>query len=672
DELDAIKDYLTELNRSAQSLQNANYHRSVLKDTSWKDQNKRNPFLRCIQMKRDVEKQFRCIDLVSHSNDADSASTSDDPSEGERQSRGGTPTGRAPQVEQRRGKKTTSQQESGRGKKDIRFSLENRSNAKERNQRGEANACATSLNGKADTQTRLIPYGTARKGEEGEYGKMGIFSLRKGHSEQEKPPVRTDQRKERKAEQTKQAKQAEQLGNFSNERERELFQYLIVKANDEIENISQSLRKKYEEELMSKVDQIKASYEDRIKRLSKGRRYLRDEKEQMVKEDKFNKEVITKLEKKNILLLQEMEELKKKYQLVCDATLQKDVLKWNTDQVGVEVGMGTMRDEHSREDHLIRDYEKKINKLKEQLNRTHGECLSFKTMWEGHGRQLHQRQEEVSDLQREVHKCLTSKKEMEEKWAHLKGENFKMEAENDRLRAELKKAKLNIQKLEENHADVCQNKDHLLACYKTEEKKLKEDVQNYKMKCALLENKNQEQLFEKKCKMLENALKDTENEKSICERICEKNENIQRDMLIEIKSLKNELYECKHKAYKISKTGVNLPQGGYSTDTRMGWRQKGWPLPMMNQLAVEGNHHFPGEQDTTQKIKSIEKQLTLLKLERSTKEAELKRCPMYGGRTEEVRRRECLTKRLQCIDDKIRMLDGTLEIIQLSTGDHVT
>ncbi|EUD67385.1 hypothetical protein C922_02091 [Plasmodium inui San Antonio 1] len=614
DELDAIKDYLSELNRSAQSLQNANYHRSVLKATSRKEQNENNPFLRCIQMRRDMEEQFRCIDLSSNSKDGGSASTSDDPSQGERRSRGGIPTGRAPQVGQRRKKQTTSQQKRGEKKKDIRFSLENRSSPEGRNQCGEANGCAASPYGRGDTQTRLIPCGEARKREEGEHGKMGGCA------------VRTDQRKETKADRTK---QTEHTANFSNDRERELFQYLIVKANDEIENISLILEKKYGEELMSRVDKIKASYENKIKNLSKAKRCLCDEKEQMVKEDKYNKEVMKKLEKKNSVLLHQMEQLKKKLPLVYDATLQKEVPKWNTEQVG----MGTLRDGFYREDHLIRDYEKKINKLNEQLNRTHGECLTFKSKW--------------NDLQREVHRCLTSKKEVEEKWAHLKGENFKMEAENHRLRAELKKAKLSVQQMEEDHADACQNKDHLLAWYKTEEKKLKED------KCAVLENINHEQLFEKKCKMLENALKDAENEKSICERICEKNEKIQRDMRIEIKTLKNELYECRNKAYKISKSGVNIPQGGIFYGHSNGVEAK-------------------GEQETTERIKSIEKQLTLLQLERSNKEVELKRCPKHGGKTEEVRRRECLTKRLQCIDEKINMLDGTLKMIQMVTGDHVT
>ncbi|KJP87070.1 hypothetical protein AK88_03238 [Plasmodium fragile] len=638
DELDAIKNYLTELNRSAQSLQNTNYHRSVLKASSRKDQHEKNPFLRSIQMNKDVENQFRCIDLVSHSNDSQSVSTSDDLSEGDRRSRRGSTTRRALQVEQRRKKKTTSLPKGGGEKKDIRFSLENRSSVQERNKCGESNTCVASLYRQGDTQTRLVPCGAAKKREEGEYSKMGSSALRGGHNEIGKPPLCTDQRKEIKEGQTKQTEQVKQTQhtpNFSNERERELFQYLIVKANDEIENISLSLGKKYEEELMNKVNSIKGSYENKIKKLSNARKCLCDEKEKMVKEDKNNKEVIKKLEKKNILLLHQMEQLKKKFHLVCDATVQKGMPKWNTDKVG----MGTMRDGLCREGPLVKDYEKKISKLNEQLNRTHGECLTFKTMW--------------SNLQREVRGCLTAKKEVEEKWAHLKGENFKMEAENDRLRAELRKAKLSVRQFKEDHADECQKKDHLLACHKTEEKKLKEDLQSYKMKCALLENRNQEQLFEKKCKMLENALKDAENEKSLCDRICEKNENIQRDMRIEIKTLKNELYECRNKAYKISKSGLHIPEGGIFYGDWNGMEAK-------------------GKQDTTQKIKSVQKQLTLLKLERSNKEAELKRCPQHGGRTEEVRRRECLSTRLQCIDDKIKMLDGTLKKIQMSIGDHVT
>ncbi|CAG9479019.1 unnamed protein product [Plasmodium vivax] len=657
DELDAIKDYLGELNRSAQGLQNANYHRSVLRGTSrkgshGKDPSGRNPFLRCTQMRRDVDQQFRCIDFDSHSKDSESASTSDDPSGGERRSGGGSPTGRAPLIGQPRKNKTTSQMKEGGGKKkDIRFSLEKRSGAEERSRRGE-------------TQTRLIPCGATRKQDEGK-------------SEQAE-----------KAKQTKQTSQPElanQPANFSNERERELFQYLVAKANDEIENISRSLEQKYGEELVSKVGKIKASYESKIKKLLTVRRCLCDEKEQMVKEDKYSKGVIKKLEKKNLLLLHQMEELKKELHLVGDEKLQREVPKWS----GQGVLMGSWReglhpDGLYRDGHQIRDYEKRIRRLNEQLNRTHGDCLAFKAKWEGNERQLHQREEEVSDLQREVHRCLTSKKEVEEKWAHLKGEIFKMEAENDRLRAELKKAKLSAQQLEEDHADACQRKDHLLACYKAEEKKLKEDVQSCKMKCALLENKNQEQLFEKKCKMLQNALKDAENEKSICERICERNENLQRDMRIEIKSLKNELYESRNKIYKISKAGVNIPQGGIFYGDANGMATRGVDpsdgeavnrereSPRMREDPLGKDAQLPGEQDTTQKIKSIEKQLTLLKLERNNKEGELKRCPTQGGRTEEVRRRESLTKRLQCIDEKITMLDGTLKMIQMSTSDHIT
>ncbi|GAB66115.1 hypothetical protein PCYB_082760 [Plasmodium cynomolgi strain B] len=332
DELDAIKDYLTELNRSAQSLQNANYHRSVLKATSRKDPNekkekqekekkakeKENPFLRCIQMRRDVEKQFKCIDLVSHSKDMESTSTSNDPSEGERQNR--------------------REEAKAEQKKEQKQREQKKEQKKEQKQMGQTK--------KAEQM------GQTKKAEQ-----MG---------------------QTKRTEQTEQTELTNQTANFTNERERELFQYLIVKANNEIENINLSLGKKYEEELKSKMDKVKSSYENKIKNFSKEQKFLCDEKEQMVKEDKYNKEVIKKLEKKNLLLVHQVEQLKKKLHLVCDEALQKEVPKWNTEQAG----MGTLRDGLYREGHqLIRDYEKKINKLNEQLNRTHGECLSFKTKW---------------------------------------------------------------------------------------------------------------------------------------------------------------------------------------------------------------------------------------------------------------------------------------------------
>ncbi|SBS88726.1 conserved Plasmodium protein, unknown function, partial [Plasmodium ovale curtisi] len=80
------------------------------------------------------------------------------------------------------------------------------------------------------------------------------------------------------------------------------------------------------------------------------------------------------------------------------------------------------------------------------------------------------------------------------------------------------------------------------------------------------------------------------------------------------------------------------------------------------------------KEDTEQKISSIEKQLILLKLEKTNRESELIRCPQYGRRTEEIKKKKFLEGKLKYLDEKINILNKSLKLIRLhgsSTGGVV-
>ncbi|VWU51478.1 conserved protein, unknown function, partial [Hepatocystis sp. ex Piliocolobus tephrosceles] len=187
-------------------------------------------------------------------------------------------------------------------------------------------------------------------------------------------------------------------------------------------------------------------------------------------------------------------------------------------------------------------------------------------------------------------------------------------------------------------------------------------------KCALLENKTDTFVLEEKYKKLEIILKDMENEKSIFERACLKNEKIQEDMSREIKDLKNELYECKSKLYTMNKANV------YNETNVINHNKKDYNFCYKNEIDKDGltQHNAKVEQEEitknfemTEKISFIEKQLMLLKLEKTSKESELIRCPKYGRKNEEIKKKEFLEKKLQYLDDKINYLNKNLKYIKL-------
>ncbi|EUD72513.1 hypothetical protein YYG_02414 [Plasmodium vinckei petteri] len=201
-----------------------------------------------------------------------------------------------------------------------------------------------------------------------------------------------------------------------------------------------------------------------------------------------------------------------------------------------------------------------------------------------------------------------------------------------------------------------------------EEKKLKEDLENYKIKYAISENNQYSKTLEQKLKNLEITLKDMENEKSIYERTCLKYEKAEKILKAEIKDLKNELYECKNKLYQVNKpTSPTIQTIMFNANLEYGLPQEKENEHNMDKVQERDefkSDEIPKEPDITEKINSIEKQLILLKLEKSTKESELIRCPKYGKRSGEIKKKAFLEQKLAYINDKINILNKNLKLIK--------
>ncbi|CRG94237.1 conserved Plasmodium protein, unknown function [Plasmodium gallinaceum] len=469
----------------------------------------------------------------------------------------------------------------------------------------------------------------------------------------------------------KDLKDKEQNLMFSNDREKELFQYLILKSINEIENISCKLEHKYKNELTCKVSKIKNEYEQKIRELIKKKTYLVVENERMIEKDKDNKELIRKLENSKNVLLNQIEKLKEKNELMYDKCFQKDLFK-NKNELEIK----KLTDKIDLGKKQIDDYEKKINMLNEDLNKSYENLFYYQNKWDDCEKSLQKKEDEIEKLKNQLEKYLIEKNESEEKFKYLQNENGKIERDNDYLRNELNKAKLKVIKLKEEIEEITQNKEYMTSCYKNEEKKLKEDLENYKTKCALLENKKDSQLLEEKYKKIENRLKDIENEKSIYERTCLKNEKIQNDMKIEIKNLKNELYEYKNKLYIMNKSNnYNFQTPIFNSTINDEVLKENNQVNENNEVQKNNEEFYKNEtfekpSDIKQKINSLEKQLILLKLEKTNKESELIRCPKYGRKVEEIKKKEFLETKLKYLDDKINMLNKNLKYIRMKNNPN--
>ncbi|CDU19361.1 conserved Plasmodium protein, unknown function [Plasmodium yoelii] len=446
-----------------------------------------------------------------------------------------------------------------------------------------------------------------------------------------------------------------QNATFSNDHEKELFQYLIKEANKEIEKIIIKIEQKYKNETAYKINNIKKEYDEKLRELT--------ENETVLVKNRNSKEKMKSLENTNYILLKEIEKLKKYNEETNNNHFQKyESINKN------ELNTKKLKDKVQTMSNQIEEYEKKINMLNDDLNTNYEKYFYFQNKCGNNEKVIQQNEEEMINLKKKLEISGKSKSGIELELRQLQDKNIKVEKDNNNLREELNKAKVNVSILKEQSNEEQRNSEYLISCYKVEEKKLKEDLENYKIKYAISENNKYSKTLEQKLKNMEITLKDVENEKSIYERTCLKYEKVEKNLREEIKDLKNELYDCKNKLHQVNKPisppiqtimfNAN-PEYGFSQE-----KENEHNIDKVQEREEFKLDEIPKESDITEKINSIEKQLILLKLEKSTKESELIRCPKYGKRSEEIKKKACLEQKLTYINDKINILNKNLKLIK--------
>ncbi|VEV57772.1 conserved Plasmodium protein, unknown function [Plasmodium vinckei vinckei] len=446
-----------------------------------------------------------------------------------------------------------------------------------------------------------------------------------------------------------------QNATFSNDHEKELFQYLIKEANKEIEKIIIKIEQKYKNEIAYKTNNIKKEYDEKIKALTKN--------DTILLKNHNNKKKIKNLENANYMLLKEIEKLKKYNKEANDNNFQKcESINKN------ELNTKKLKDKIQTMNKLIEEYEKKINMLNDDVNTNYEKYFYFQNKCGNNEKVIQQNEDEMINLKKKLEISGKSKNVVELELKQLQDKNIKVERDNNNLREELNKAKTNVSTLKEQNNEEQRNNEYLISCYKVEEKKLKEDLENYKIKYAISENNQYSKTLEQKLKNLEITLKDMENEKSIYERTCLKYEKAEKILKAEIKDLKNELYECKNKLHQVNKpTSPTIQTIMFNANLEYGLPQEKENEHNMDKVQEREefkSDEIPRESDITEKINSIEKQLILLKLEKSTKESELIRCPKYGKRSDEIKKKAFLEQKLSYINDKINILNKNLKLIK--------
>ncbi|SCM24916.1 conserved Plasmodium protein, unknown function [Plasmodium berghei] len=450
---------------------------------------------------------------------------------------------------------------------------------------------------------------------------------------------------------------------FSNDHEKELFQYLIKEANKEIEKIIIKIEQKYKNETAYKINNIKKEYDEKFRELTKNETDIYMQNETILVKNRNNKEKIKSLENTNYILLKEIEKLKKYNEETNNNHFQKyENINKN------ELNTKKLKDKVQMMNKQIEEYEKKINMLNDDLNANYEKYFYFQNKCGHNEKVIQQNEEEMINLKKKLEISGKSKSEIELELRQLQDKNIKVERDINNLREELNKAKVNVSILKEKNNEEQRNSEYLISCYKVEEKKLKEDLENYKIKYAISENNKYSKTFEQKLKNLETTLKDVENEKSIYERTCLKYEKIEKNLREEIKDLKNELYDCKNKLHQVNKPiPPPIQTIMFNANPEYGLSQEKENEHNMDK--VQEREEFKSDEilkepDITEKINSIEKQLILLKLEKSAKESELIRCPKYGKRSEEIKKKACLEQKLAYINDKISILNKNLKLIK--------
>ncbi|SOV11050.1 conserved Plasmodium protein, unknown function [Plasmodium sp. gorilla clade G2] len=448
---------------------------------------------------------------------------------------------------------------------------------------------------------------------------------------------------------------------FTNDKEKELFQYLILKAINEIDQISCKLDQKYKNQLINKVNSLQEKYEHKIKDLYKIKLSLDIQNEELLKKDKDNKELIKKLESTKHIMLDQIENFKKYNHIIYNKFSQKDMYQNETNDTIENLKL-----------------EQKINTLNEDLNNNYQKYDYYYKKSDTNQQLLQQKEDQIEKLKNQLNIHFNSKKEIQEKLNNIYTENNRVERDNDYLKNELTKTKLNLEKLKDEYEELYNNKEYVISCYKNEEKIVKENLERYKTKCVILENQKDCHILEDKYKQLEIKLKDTENEKYMYERTCLMNEKKQNDMATEIKDLKNELFDCKNRLYKMRKSDVSdVKTTLYSQDIlrdKIKDNEKDKETFQFN-YNIQSDQKMEHEEisddflNFKQKISSIEKQLILLKLEKANKESELIRCPKNGRRNEEIKKKEFIETKLKYLEDKINILNKNLKYIKLKNNE---
>ncbi|SOV75985.1 conserved Plasmodium protein, unknown function [Plasmodium reichenowi] len=461
---------------------------------------------------------------------------------------------------------------------------------------------------------------------------------------------------------------------FTNDKEKELFQYLILKAINEIEQISSKLEQKFKDQLINKINHVQEKYEHKVKDLYKFNVSLGIQNEKLLKKDKDNKELIKKLESTKHIMLDQIENLKKNNQIIYDKFLQKRIFQNETNDT-----IEKLNQKLKSEQKQIYHYEQKINTLNDDLNNSYQKYVYYYNKSDSNQNLLQQKEDQIGKLKNQLDIHINSKNDIQEKLKNIYTENNKVERDNDDLKNELTKTKLNLEKLKDEYEELYHNKEYVFSCYKNEEKILKENLERYKTKCAILENQKDCHILEDKYKQLEIKLKDTENEKFMYERTCLMNEKRQNDMATEIKDLKNELYDCKNRLYKMSKSDVlDMKTTLYNQDIlrdKIKENEKDKETFQFNYKNIQSDEKPEYEEisddplNVKQKISSIEKQLILLKLEKANKESELIRCPKHGRRSEEIKKKEFIETKLKYLEDKINILNKNLKYMKLKKNE---
>ncbi|VWU52586.1 conserved protein, unknown function [Hepatocystis sp. ex Piliocolobus tephrosceles] len=197
----------------------------------------------------------------------------------------------------------------------------------------------------------------------------------------------------------------EKMNSLTCKREKELFNYLVVKANDEIENISIKLEQKYTKELMNKILNLKKKYEQTIKKLLDNKAYMSVQYESIKKQNKKKNDKINELEKSQNILLNQIEKLKNDYQqLIHDISVHEEMLKNKNNKKILKLNY--QLDMSNKE---IEEHKQKIIDLSDDLSKRHKNNCNIQNM--------------LDDFKIQVIQYKIDKKEIEDKLKTLQNQN---------------------------------------------------------------------------------------------------------------------------------------------------------------------------------------------------------------------------------------------------------